>query len=274
MNQPVRIWEIPFAPMTRPQAVKAVMALAEAGRPSYFITANLHYAMLTHQHPELGAVNERAAFVLADGAPIVWASRWQRTPLPERVAGSDLIFDLCAEAAARGLRPFLLGGAEGVADAAAQRLEALYPGLRIAGTACPPHRELAQEEFDRLIARIREARPDLLFVAYGQPKGELWIDRHLERLGVPVCVQVGASFDFVAGRVQRAPRWVQRLSMEWAYRLSLEPRRLGPRYAANALFLLRMIALRLVFWNQGQRSARPIVTGTGLELKQEEVSAG
>ncbi|WP_406696194.1 WecB/TagA/CpsF family glycosyltransferase [Singulisphaera sp. Ch08] len=274
MSKPVRIWGIPFTPMTRPQAVEAIMALAEAGRPSYFITANLHYAMLTHQHPVLGSINERAAFVLADGAPIVWASRWQRTPLPERVAGSDLIFDLCEEAAARGLRPFLLGGAEGVAEAAARRLEALYPGLRVAGTACPPHRDLEEEEFDRLIARIREAQPDLLFVAFGQPKGELWIDSHLERLGVPVCVQVGASLDFVAGRVRRAPLWVQRISMEWAYRLSLEPRRLGPRYASNALFLLRMIAHDLASWNQGERSARPIVSGDVLELKREEFETG
>ncbi len=263
MSQPVWIWGVPFAPWTRAQAADAAALLAESGRPSFFITANAHYAMLSHEQAELRAVNARAAFILADGAPIVWASRWKRSPLPERVAGSDLIYDLCERAAARGHRVFLLGGAEGVADAAARRLADLYPGLEVAGTACPPHRGLGDEEHERLLAQIREARPHLLFVAYGQPKGELWIARHLESLGVPVCVQVGASLDFIAGRVRRAPRWVQKIGMEWAYRLSLEPRRLAPRYAANARYLLRMITQDLV----GGKAGGPL-RGTPRRLDQ------
>ena len=259
---PVWIWGVPFAPWTRTQAADAVAMLAEAGRPSFFITANAHYAMLSNQRPELREVNARATFILADGAPIVWASRWSQSPLPERVAGSDLIYNLCEQAAARGHRVFLLGGAEGVADEAAQRLTRLYPGLEVAGTASPPHRALDDGEHERLLSQIREARPHLLFVAYGQPKGELWIARHLESLEVPVCVQVGASLDFIAGRVRRAPRWVQRIGMEWAYRLSLEPRRLGPRYVSNAAFLARAVigdlaraARRAVTPSQPQRRA-------------------
>ena len=240
-NEAVPVWGIPFAPITRPQAVDAVMALVEAGRPSFFITANVHYAMLTEQHAGLRELNARAAFVLADGAPIVWASRRGPRPLPERVAGSDLIYDLCERSARDGRRIFLLGGAEGVADAAAGRLTHLFPGLRIAGTACPPHREPTAEEHDLLVGRIAAAKPDLLFVAFGQPKGEFWIDRNLDRLGVPVCVQVGASLDFVAGRVRRAPRWVQKIGMEWLYRISTDPKRLAPRYARNLAFLTRKV---------------------------------
>lgn len=237
----IPVWGVPFTALTRAQAVDAVMALIEAGRPSFFITANVHYAMLTEQHERLRQVNARAAFVLADGAPIVWASRRSRRPLPERVAGSDLIYDLCERAARDDRRVFLLGGGEGVAEAAAARLVQLFPGLQIAGTACPPHRELTAEEHDLLIERVTRAKPDLLFVAYGQPKGEFWIDSNLDRLAVPVCVQVGASLDFVAGKVRRAPKWVQKVGMEWAYRISTDPKRLAPRYAQNFAFLARKI---------------------------------
>jgi N-acetylglucosaminyldiphosphoundecaprenol N-acetyl-beta-D-mannosaminyltransferase len=220
--------------------VGAVDRLIAAGRPSFFITANLHYAMLTHERPELAELNGRAAFLLADGAPLVWASRRGGSGLPERVAGSDLIYDLAERAAEAGHRLFLLGGPPGVAEEAARRLEARYPGLVIAGTACPPFRDLGPAEHRELVERIRGARADVLMVAFGQPKGELWIDRHLGELGVPVCVQVGASLDFVAGRVSRAPAWMQRSGLEWVYRMALEPGRLAPRYLRNALFLARM----------------------------------
>lgn len=224
----------------------AVTALVEAGRPSFFITANTHFAMLTKDIPHLRSVNEQAAFIVADGAPLVWASRWMGTPLPERVAGSDLIFDLCERAARKGYRLFFLGGAAGVADEAARRLSLRYPGLLVVGAESPPFRDLSDEELAVLLARIRAARPDILLVAFGQPKGELWLDRHLEALGVPACVQVGATLDFLAGRVRRAPRWLQRIGLEWAFRMAQEPARLGPRYARNARFILHMILRGLI----------------------------
>jgi N-acetylglucosaminyldiphosphoundecaprenol N-acetyl-beta-D-mannosaminyltransferase len=237
----VWVWGVPFAPITLAEAVDAVSALIRAGRPSFFITAPTHYAMLTETQPDLRAINERAAFIVADGAPLVWASRRLGSPLPERVAGSDLIFHLCEEAAREGFRVFLLGGREGVAAEAAARLVGRYPGLQVVGAECPPFREPTPEEEEALLERIRLARPDLLFVAFGQPKGERWIIRHLDRLGVPVSVQVGASLDFVAGRVRRAPRWMQKTGLEWAFRLSLEPRRLFGRYTRNAWFIARMV---------------------------------
>ena len=190
--------------------------------------------MLTESLPDLREINLRAAFILADGAPLVWGSRLRGSPLPECVAGSDLIFHLCEEAAREGFRVFLLGGGEGVAEEAARRLVDRYPGLQVVGVECPPFREPTPEEEEALLDRIRMARPDLLFVAFGQPKGERWIVRHFERLAVPVSVQVGASLDFAAGRVRRAPRWMQKTGLEWAFRLSLEPRRLLGRYAGNA----------------------------------------
>ncbi|QDV39627.1 WecB/TagA/CpsF family glycosyltransferase [Tautonia plasticadhaerens] len=236
---PIRVWGLPLAPLTRPQAAEEVARLIADGRPSYFITANAHYAMVSDADPAMRPINESAAFILADGAPLVWASRWRRTPLPERVAGSDLIYDLCAQAAERGHRVSFLGGPPGVAEQASRTLARLYPGLTVAGVCCPPFRPLADDERAALVSEIRDARPDLLFVAFGQPKGERWIREHLEELGVPVCVQVGASLEFVAGRVRRAPRWVQRIGLEWAWRIGTDPARLAPRYARNAAFLLR-----------------------------------
>ena len=236
------VWGLPLAPITLAETVEAVGRLVETRQPSFFITAPTHYAMLTEKHADLRAINAEAAFIVADGAPLVWASRLYRSPLPERVAGSDLIFELSAEAAKKGYRVFLLGGTVGVAVDAAQRLTERYQGLQIAGTACPPFGEPTEEEQAALLTRIRLARPDILFVAFGQPKGERWIVRHLSELGVPVSVQVGASLDFAAGRVRRAPRWMQKSGLEWAFRLCLEPRRLFARYASNAWFIFRMVA--------------------------------
>jgi N-acetylglucosaminyldiphosphoundecaprenol N-acetyl-beta-D-mannosaminyltransferase len=237
--EPVPVWGIRLDPLSSDEAVAAIGALIEAREPSYLVSVNLNYAMLTHRDPRLRAVNDGAALALADGMPLLWAARWRGTPLPERVAGSDLIFALAALAAERGYGVFLLGGAPGVADAAAANLRARYPGLRVVGTASPPFRELTAAELDELIATIRAARPDLLIAAFGQPKGELWIAEHHRALGVPFCAQLGAALDFAAGRVHRAPKLLRRTGLEWAFRLAQEPRRLGGRYLSNFLFLAR-----------------------------------
>lgn len=242
--RPQWVWGLPLMPYTLAQALQRIRQLVERGTPSYFITANLHYAMLTDGDSRLRRVNERAAFIIADGMPLVWASRLLKKPVPERVAGADLIWKIAEQAASLGQRMFLLGGGPGIADEAGQRLREKYPGLQVVGTACPPFRELSPDETANLIAHIRAAQPHILFVAFGQPKGEYWIHANFEQIEVPVSVQVGASFDFVAGKVRRAPRIVQRLGMEWAYRLYQEPRRLLGRYARDSLFLFRMLLRR------------------------------
>jgi N-acetylglucosaminyldiphosphoundecaprenol N-acetyl-beta-D-mannosaminyltransferase len=235
----IELWGLRLLPVSFDQAVDEVDRLIESRQPGYFITANLNYAMLTEREPRLADVNRNAAFIVADGMPLVWYSRWVGRPLPQRVAGSDLIYALCRRAAERGHRVFFLGGAPGVAEEAADRLCRLYPGLTIAGVEVPPFRPMSQDEHLRLLERIRTAQTDVLFVALGQPKGEIWLHENYQALGVPACVQLGASFDFVAGRVPRAPRWLQRLCLEWAYRIWREPRRMLPRYAANTWFLAR-----------------------------------
>ncbi len=240
----VEVWGLPLAPLTFAQVLDAVDELIAARKPSVVVTANLNYAMLAADDAELARVTRAAALVVADGWPLVWAARRAGTPLPERVAGSDLLPALCGRAAARGHRVFLLGGAPGVADAAGQVLATHFPGLQLVGTESPPFGRPSPEGTAALLGRIRAAAPDLLFVALGQPKGELWLDAHLCGLGVPVGIQVGAAFDMLTGRVCRAPDWVQRRRLEWAWRIATEPRRLGPRYARNVAFLARKLLSR------------------------------
>lgn len=243
-NNVVWVWGLPLMPYTTNQALDRIDRLIEAREPSYFITANLHYAMVSEQNKQLHEANKRADFILADGMPLVWASRILQQPLPERVAGSDLIWKMCERAAQKGRRVFLLGGAPGIAEEAARKLLEKYPGFTMAGIECPPFRELSATEEEEMFERIRASKPDLLLIAFGQPKGELWLARHFEKLLVPVSVQVGASLDFVAGKVRRAPRWMQRTGLEWAYRLAQEPRRLLGRYLRNTIFLVRMLLTR------------------------------
>jgi N-acetylglucosaminyldiphosphoundecaprenol N-acetyl-beta-D-mannosaminyltransferase len=238
---PVSVWGLPLAPLTFQQTLDEIERLIDRGEPGYVITANLHYAMLTARQPELVAVNRDARFLGADGMPLVWASRWRTRCLPERVTGADLVPALCRRAAERGYRVFLLGGAPGVGQQAAKALCTRWPNLAIVGIEAPPFRELTRAENAELVARIRAVRPEILLVAFGQPRGELWIAENYQVLGVPVCVQIGASLDFLAGKVPRAPRWLQRIGLEWAYRLLREPSRLWLRYAANALFAARML---------------------------------
>jgi N-acetylglucosaminyldiphosphoundecaprenol N-acetyl-beta-D-mannosaminyltransferase len=223
------------------ETVEAVSALVEGDEPSFFITANTHYAMLTHENPELQEVNRRARFIVADGAPLVWAARRNSKPLPERVAGSDLIFELGGLAAKRGYRLFLAGGAPGVAEEAARRLYERYPGLQVVGTAAPAFSLSRDAAYAELKAQISQARPQILIVAATMPLGERWLSAHSLDLGVPVGVNLGAAIDFAAGRIARAPRWMQRTGLEWAFRLFREPRRLFSRYARNAWFIARMV---------------------------------
>ncbi len=250
-EKPVWVWGVPLAPFTREQTLLRIEQLIERRTPSYFITANLHYAMLTDRSKQLQEVNRRAAFILADGMPMVWASRREKQSLPERVAGSDLLFSICESAAKKGWRIFLLGAATGIGVQAAENLGRRYPGLQVVGTESPPFRAWSPQEKSDLFDRIRAARPDILFVAFGQPKGEFWVAEHCAELGVPVSVQVGASLDFAAGKVRRAPRWIQRTGLEWIYRIAQEPRRLFLRYMDNIGFLLQML-----FGSKGRKVRR------------------
>jgi N-acetylglucosaminyldiphosphoundecaprenol N-acetyl-beta-D-mannosaminyltransferase len=236
-ESPVEVWGLPLMPLTMQQTLVRIDKLIRRGKPGFVITANLNYAMLAASNPKLRAATRKAAFIVADGMPLVWAARWKGRALPERVTGADLVPALCSMAAAKGHRVLLVGGSPGVAAAAADRLREKFPGLEIEAMEAPMFRTLEKQENVALIGRIQKAKPDLLLLACSQPEGEIWLSENCKTLGVPACVQIGAAVDFAAGRAKRAPRWIQGLGLEWLYRLGREPRRLCGRYLRNALYL-------------------------------------
>lgn len=242
----VSVWGVPFAAVTMQGCVDFVDRWVQAHRrqrvPSgYTVTANLHYVMLHHEHPRIPDVTRGASLVIADGMPIVWRSKLGSKKLPERVAGADLIYDIAKLSAEQGYRLYLFGAAEGVAQQAAERLTQMYPGLQIAGCYTPPFRVLSETEEADMVQQIRDTKPDIMLVALGQPKGELWVLEHYQQIGAAMSIQVGASFDFIIGKVNRAPKFFQKTGLEWLYRALSEPKRLIPRYAQNFRFLVRMI---------------------------------
>jgi len=217
-----RVWilGVPFDPLDLRGAVAACVRMVADGRPHLAVTANPEAVVRALDDPEFAEVLRRADLVVADGIGVVWASRRLGRPLPMRVPGIELMEALCAHAARQGLRVFLLGGSEGVAEQAARTLIRRYPGLCIAGTH---HGYFTEDE--PVVARIAGARADLLFAGMGMPRQEKWLSRHLSDLGVRLAMGVGGSLDVLAGRVRRAPGFVQQVHLEWLYRLLREPRR-------------------------------------------------
>ncbi len=219
-------------------AVDAIARLvAEPGPTRLVATVNPEFVMRARTDGEFREALDSAELCLADGIGVVWAMRRQGCPQYERVPGSDLVPQLARLCARRGWRPFLLGSRPGVAEQAARRLEADNPGLNVAGTYAGSPWPAADEE---ALRRIAAARPDLLLVAYGAPQQELWIARNRSRLCVPVAIGVGGTFDFLAGRVPRAPVWLRRVHLEWLWRLAVQPSRMRrmavlPAYALAVL---------------------------------------
>ncbi|MDH4069843.1 MAG: WecB/TagA/CpsF family glycosyltransferase [Ignavibacteria bacterium] len=170
---------------------------------------------------------------LPDGMPIVWLLRRRGFRMQSRIYGPDLLVALAEQAAAKGWRCFLYGGAPGVPEAVERTLEDRFPGILIVGTCSPPFRPLTADEDDEISAMIRAARPDILWVSLGGAKQDRWIAEHRTRLGPCVMHGVGAAFDFLAGKVPQAPRWMMNAGLEWLFRLLVEPRRLWKRYTVK-----------------------------------------
>ncbi len=209
------------------------------GLRGYVVTPNVDHLVLYRESEAFRAACDGASLRLADGMPIVWASRLLGRPLRGRTAGSDLFPLLCGMAAARGHTVFLLGGAAGVAERAAIRLTARFPGLQIAGVHAPPDPfDHDGEGTEAAVSAVNSARPALLFVALGTPKQELWVHRYWSGLDAAVAVCCGAALDFAAGAQIRAPRWMQRAGLEWLWRLAHDPGRLWKRYLVRDVAFL------------------------------------
>lgn len=211
---------VPIHDVTMDETVAWIDHWITTGGLYQVATVNPEFLMKARRNPGFQAVLRQAALCIPDGIGILWAAWLRGKRLRERVAGSDLVPRVAAEAASRGWRLFLLGAAPGVAQRTAEILTQRHAGLTIAGCyAGTP----APEQEDAITARIRATSPDIVLVAYGAPKQDLWLSRNLGKTGAAVGVGVGGSFDFIAGVSRRAPRWIQRLGLEWLHRLVREP---------------------------------------------------
>jgi len=235
MNQRVRLFGVEIDAVRMTEAVDRVLSwVREAAGPCRFVvTPNTDHAVMLQEHNELRAAYADASLVLADGAPVVVASKLLRRRVPERVAGSDLAPALFEAGAP--LRVFLLGAAPGVGVKAAVHIEQRWPHVEVVGVHSPPLGFEHDEELNRgIIERVNLLAPDILIVGLGAPKQELWVHRHKDQLKAKAALCIGATIDFFAGHRRRAPVWMQRTGLEWLHRLCSEPRRLARRYARDA----------------------------------------
>ncbi len=231
----VRIFDVPFGALSYDAAVQRIRRLMSGGGVHQVVLANAHTLNQAYEDPAYRRVLQDAALVLRDGLGVELAARLAGTPLPHNFVGTDFVPQLLCSVA--DLRPsvFLYGAQPGVAPLAAQVLQARCSSIRIVGA------EHGYVERGTVVAQVRAARPDILLVALGNPLQEEWIARHLEEVQARVAIGVGALFDYLTGRVRRAPRWVRSLRCEWLFRLCVEPGRLWRRYLlGNPLFLYRL----------------------------------
>ncbi|MBV9850606.1 MAG: WecB/TagA/CpsF family glycosyltransferase [Armatimonadetes bacterium] len=251
----VPVANVAFDNLTMPEAVMRIVQMAQkTDRPRHVCTGNLDHLVILSRDDEFRTIYGVADLVLADGAPVVWLSRLSRghRPLRERVAGSDLFWELARASAVTGVRLFFLGGAPCAADAAADAVRRRYPAAHVCGTYCPPAARFHDaEEQARIQDAVRAAQPDILLVGFGAPKQEKWIAAHKDSLGVPVAIGVGGTFEMASGLVRRAPRWAQRAGLEWACRFLQEPTRLFRRYFLRDLPFLLLLTVRALLRNAG-----------------------
>ena len=225
-------------------ALEIIEGWIERREPHYVCVTGVHGVMESQRDENLRRIHNRAGLVTPDGMPLVWLSRLKGFRHVERVYGPDLMLALCGRSAAKGYRHFFYGGAQGVPEQLAARLQERFPGLQVAGTFSPPFRPLTPEEDDQIIQMINEAAPDIVWVGLSTPKQERWMAEHVGRLTAPVLIGVGAAFDFLTGRKPQAPRWMQRAGLEWLFRLLTEPRRLWRRYLINNPLFVALVVLQ------------------------------
>jgi N-acetylglucosaminyldiphosphoundecaprenol N-acetyl-beta-D-mannosaminyltransferase len=241
----VKLFGIRLHRLTLKETLALVLEWMREDRPCrYVVTPNVDHIVKLQSHAVMREAYQGAALTVSDGWPLVAASRWLGRPLPERVAGSDLVPSLLdAGRAIPGFRVFLLGAAAGVGNRAADQVTARWPGVNVCGVASPrPGFDAESDENEGVIAAINAASPHLLVVGLGAPRQEIWLHRAAPRLGARVAIAAGATIDFLAGVQRRAPRWIQWARMEWMFRLLTDPKRLAGRYARDAVIFPRLVA--------------------------------
>jgi N-acetylglucosaminyldiphosphoundecaprenol N-acetyl-beta-D-mannosaminyltransferase len=235
-------------------ALRTIEAWILRRESHYVCVTGVHGVMESQRDEVLRRIHNAAGLVTPDGMPLVWLSRLMGFRPVERVYGPDLMLELCERSAKHGYRQFFYGGAPGIAEKLALRLQSRFPSLKVSGFYSPPFRPLTPEEDKAEVELINATKPHILWVGLSTPKQERWMAEHMAWLHTPVLIGVGAAFDFHAGIKRQAPRWMQRTGLEWLFRLLMEPRRLWRRYLINNPLFLWLVLLQLL--GQGLRGQR------------------
>ncbi|MFR1822657.1 MAG: WecB/TagA/CpsF family glycosyltransferase [Clostridium saudiense] len=224
------------------EAVERIDKLIINKKPSYVVTPNVDHIVKLEIDSEFQDVYKEADLILTDGMPLIWISKLKNNPIKEKVSGSDLFPEVCNLASQKGYKIFLLGAAEGVAAKAAENLKLKYKELNVVGTYSPSYGfENNEDEINQIVDMINQVKPDILAVGLGAPKQEKFLYTFRKKLNVPVSLAIGASIDFEAGNINRAPKWMQNIGLEWFYRLCREPKRMFKRYIVDDIKIFKII---------------------------------
>lgn len=228
--------------LTMVETLKEVERLVSERKGAYVVTPNVDHIVKLENDKELKRVYDNADLILTDGKPLLWIAKLYGKPIKEKISGSDLFPLLCKMAAKNGYKMFFLGAAEGIAAKAAENLMTKYKGLNVVGTYSPPYGfENDAEEIRKIKKMIIEKRPDILIVGLGCPKQEKFMFHYCKELEVPVSFGLGASFDFEAGNIKRAPKWMSEHGLEWLFRITQDPKRMFKRYIIDDRKIISLI---------------------------------
>ena len=228
--------------LTMQETLQAIEQLIHENKSAYVVTPNVDHIVQLENDKELQDAYANASLILTDGKPLLWIAKWYGTPIKEKLSGSDLFPILCEMAAKKGYKMFFLGAAEGVAAKAAENLMNKFKGLQVVGTYSPPYGfEKNKEQLEKIKTMIKAFKPDILIVGLGCPKQEKFMYHHCKELGVSISFGLGASFDFEAGNVKRAPKWMANHGLEWLFRITQDPKRMAKRYLVDDRKILRLV---------------------------------
>ena len=224
------------------EALSAIDEMIASGKKSYVVAINVDVVMKLEDDQHLKKIVDEADMVLVDGKPLIWISRWHEKPVKAKISGSDLVPLLCTKARDKGYSIFIIGGKDGIAEKAKENLERDLPGINVVGTYAPPFGfEKDEVELRKINKMISDAAPDLLIACFGCPKQEKWIYENYQKYDAKVSICAGATVDFLAGNVKRAPRWMSDHGLEWFYRFLQEPKRMFKRYFIDDVKIVKLI---------------------------------
>lgn len=224
------------------ETLDAIDNMINDSKKHYVVAINVDVVMKIEKDAYLKKITNGADMVLVDGKPLVWIAKWHKHPVKEKISGSDLVPLLCQRAAEKKYSIFIIGGKDGIADKAKRNLEMKLPRINIVGTYAPPFGfEKNEKELNKINQMISEAKPDVLIACFGCPKQEKWIYENYQKYDAKVSICAGATVDFLAGNVTRAPKWMSEHGLEWFYRFLMEPKRMFKRYFIDDVKILKLI---------------------------------